>query len=132
MAELLGNRKRGRRKEKLRTTAQSIAETLATLGNRSAIDVEIVFGNTTDTVSLSVPKGVAVIPADLTAAKTDENVRQQLRNAIADAGVEAEVRSVVVKCDVKGQDFGTERTLWAIALHGADDLDKAKPRPKRK
>lgn len=125
MATLAGPRKRGRKKEALRTDAAALAASLASLGNRSAVEVPM--PEPEPSLWLSVPKGVAVVPFALTVDKSDENVRQQLRNAIADADVDAEVRSVVITFA-----DGTQPTLWLLATPDAGDVDNSAPPKPRK
>lgn len=136
MAELLGTRKRGRHKEALRLQAAGIIGTLKPAGDSveetvNLIEVEVPHGKGTrsimDTVTMAVPKGSAVVPFELTHGKSEENVREQLRNARKDAeqdgfaapkGTAVRIESVAVKLA-----NDTEAVVWT--LHIRKDEAKA-------
>lgn len=125
MAELLGSRKRGRKKEGLRL---KVAELVAELKATGEHEVTIDFGEyendkgkmVADTATTTIPKSKAVVPFDLTSAKSEENVRQQIRNGIADAldggYAPPKGKRVVVESERVALGSGEEDVVWFVAL----------------
>lgn len=112
MAEVIGTRKRGRKPEALRLKARELAAALTDPGKDHDVEVLLVPGEGRkkgETVTLSIPKGAAVVPFELTKEKSDENAREQLRLAAADAGVAVSISSVAVRLD-----DGTEGVIWVM------------------
>ena len=132
MAEVLGTRKRGRKSEALRLEAAALVSTLKPAGEAADMVVELAsvkvpHGKGTkvvmDTVPLSVPKGSVVVPFALTSSKSEDNVREQLRNARKDAekagfaapkGKAVRIESVAIRLA-----DGTEGVVWTMHLREA-------------
>lgn len=114
MAKLTGKRTRGRKPEALRLAARALAATLKPSKGEVEVEVEVVPGEGRrkgETVTLTVPKGAAIVPLDIVAGKSPENVRQQLRNGAGDAGVEVSLESHGGVTDA-----GDEFTIFVMAL----------------
>jgi hypothetical protein len=110
MAELLGPRKRGRKKEALRLACEAIAATVKATAGEKSVTVEVAPAEgkrKAEVVTFSIPKGAALIPMELTLPKKDENVREQMRLGASDAGKALSVRSTGVKLD-----NGDVVTIW--------------------
>ena len=114
MAQLIGKRTRGRKREALRNAAADLARSLKPGKGEVEVEVEVVPGEGRrkgETVTLSIPKGAALVPLDLIGDKSPENVRQQLRNGAADAGVK-----VALESHGGVTDAGDEFTLFVMKL----------------
>lgn len=112
MAEVLGPRKRGRRKEQLRITAAELAGKVRNVKGVASVTVELVpaEGKTkAETVTLEIPKGAAVIPFALTSVKDDANAREQIRLGAKDAEANVSLASVNLRLD-----SGEEKPLFYI------------------
>lgn len=110
MAEVLGPRKRGRKKEALRLACETIAATVKATAGTKEVTVEVAPAEgkrKAESVTFSIPKGAALIPMELTLPKQPENVREQMRLGAKDAGADLAVRSTGVRLDA-----GTEVTIW--------------------
>lgn len=102
MAEVLGSRKRGRRKEALRLAVAELAATVKAGKGEQAVEVELVPGEGKrkgESVTLTLPKGAAVVPFALTSGKADANAREQIRLGAADAGAAVAIRSTAIRLD---------------------------------
>lgn len=108
MAEVLGARKRGRKREALRLAVEQLASKLSGPGKETAVEVEVNPPKTpkgkAETVTFEVPKGSAVVPPDLTRPKNDANAREQIRLGAEDAGIAVAIRSIQVRDD-DGNEF---------------------------
>lgn len=102
MAEVLGSRKRGRRKEALRLAVAELAATVKPGKGEQTVDVVLVPAEgkrKAESVTLTIPKGAAVVPFELTASKADANAREQIRLGAADAGASVSIRSTAIRLD---------------------------------
>lgn len=111
MAEVIGQRKRGRKKEALRLELEKLAATVTAAAGEKSVTVELVPGEGRkkgESVTFSIPKGAVLAPFSLTKEKKDENVREQMRLAAKDAGrKDLTVRSTGIRLD-----SGDEVTVW--------------------
>lgn len=102
MAELIGPRHRGRRKEQLRLTAAQLAATVTAAKGEKEVTVVVAEATTPkgkpETVTFSIPKGAALVPYELTAPKAEANAREQIRlGAKEDAEANISIASVGVR-----------------------------------
>jgi len=108
MAEVLGQRKRGRKKEALRLAAAELAAALTAPGKPSNVVVEVNPPKTAkgkpETVTLEIPKGSAVVPVALTRPKADANAREQIRLGASDSEIPVTIHSVAIRDD-NGEEF---------------------------
>lgn len=108
MAELLGQRKRGRKKEQLRLTVTELVSKLK--ASKPAANETVVVNEAktpkgkAEVVTFEVPKGSAIVPVELTRTKKDENAREQIRLGIKDSETAASISSVQVRAD-DGEEF---------------------------
>lgn len=110
MAEVIGPRKRGRKPEALRLAAAAAAATVTAAKGEKSVDVLLVPGEGKrkgESVTLTIPKGAALLPFDLTSSKRDENVREQMRLGAKDAEKALAVKSTAVRLD-----SGDVVTIW--------------------
>lgn len=119
MAQVVEDRKRGRKKGLLRTTAsqlvagvgkskKAIEETMELLPATEEFPVEM--------VTVTIPKGAVVIPFGLTFEKSDENAREQIRKGAEDGGIQIAIKSFALKLDRDG----SEKPLWYLAVPEAE------------
>lgn len=131
MAQVIGNRTRGRRKEPLRlTVTELIMSALKPSGAAQDVTIDLreveVAGpkgskkTVMDNVTLSIPKGSVLVPFALTSEKSEENAREQIRNAKKDAeeagfkapkGLKVQVQSTAVKLA-----DDSEAVVWTVHL----------------
>jgi hypothetical protein len=108
MAELLGPRKRGRKKEQLRLAVTQLAATLKPAKGEQTVTVEVAPAKTpkgkAEVVTFEIPKGSAIVPVELTRPKNDANAREQIRLGLKDAEKAAAISSVQVRTD-DGEEF---------------------------
>lgn len=122
MATVLEDRKRGRKKGALRTTAEALAATVGIFKGKAGdevVTVELLPAEgdlVAETVEITIPKGTVVVPFDLTLEKSDENAREQIRKgASEDAGADIAIRSVMLKLDrVMPENVGQDHPLWLL------------------
>lgn len=132
MATAVGQRKRGRKKDALRTEGVALAQKAGN-GTNAERTVDFIAGSKKDaTVTIEIPRGAAFVPFALTAAKSDANARQTLANAIDEAGLKGKVavHAYAVATD-EGSDHGpvgTELTLWYLTGEAAPTTTR---RPRR-
>lgn len=108
MAEVLGQRKRGRKKEALRLAVTALAATLKPAKGEAELTIEVNPAKTPkgkpETVTITVAKGSATVPVELTRPKNDANAREQIRLGLKDAEVSATISSVQIRDD-EGNEF---------------------------
>lgn len=119
MAKLTGKKVRGRKKEALRIAAAELAMRVreGKPDDDIAVDVVVVPGEGRrkgETVTLTIPKGAVVVPAELLGDKTPENIRQQLRNGAEDAGKKVSLESFGWVAD-DGETSGTIYVMKAVS-----------------
>jgi hypothetical protein len=88
MAQVLGPRHRGRRKEQLRITASELAPTVKAAKGMAQVTVELVPAEgkqKAETITFEIPKGAVVVPFGLTKEKAEANAREQIRLGAVDA-----------------------------------------------
>lgn len=132
MPELIGQSKRGRKKEGLRLEAATLAAQVTNEAGERQVTVQVAppvlarratkeFGPAVkavaaQTITYKVPKGAAMVPLTLTDTKEIENVRETLRNGAKDAGLKGKVK--VVSNGVKLDDGKTVVTVFHLEASG--------------
>jgi hypothetical protein len=115
MAQVIGPRVRGRKKEALRLAVTEMASKLAAPGKPAPITVEVNPPKTPkgkgESVTFEIPKGSVVVPLELTRSKKEANAREQIRLGLSDAGIAARIASTGVLTD-----DGEEIAIFHVVL----------------